>query len=152
MAVLLFDLDKFKQVNDTLGHGAGDVLLHMVACRLKGLAMDSDTLARLGGDEFVLLLADLENKRDVPHTGQMLIDQLSTPFEVDGEEVFVTPVSVRPSTRRMRATRKTCRGWLTATYGSGKWSQRLPPLRPRDEPARRSRLRRKDCGTRSNAE
>ena len=90
VAVLLIDLDKFKQVNDTLGHGAGDVLLHMVACRLKGLAMDSDTLARLGGDEFVLLLADLENKGDVPHTGQMLIDQLAAPFSIDGEEIFVT--------------------------------------------------------------
>jgi len=91
VAVLLIDLDKFKQINDTLGHGAGDVLLHMVACRLKGLVPDSDTLARLGGDEFVLLLADLEDILDVPRTGQLVIEQLAAPFEIGGEEIFVTP-------------------------------------------------------------
>jgi diguanylate cyclase (GGDEF)-like protein/PAS domain S-box-containing protein len=91
VALLLIDLDRFKQVNDSLGHGTGDMLLHMVASRLKGLALESDTLARLGGDEFVLLLTDLENELDVPRTGQMLIDQLSMPFEINGEEIVVTP-------------------------------------------------------------
>ena len=88
---MLIDLDRFKEVNDTLGHGAGDVLLHMVASRLNGLALESDTLARLGGDEFVLLLTDLDNELDVPRTGHMLIEQLATPFDIDGEEVFITP-------------------------------------------------------------
>ncbi|MDQ5960684.1 MAG: hypothetical protein QG592_1767 [Pseudomonadota bacterium] len=91
VALLLIDLDRFKEVNDTLGHGAGDVLLHMVASRLNGLALESDTLARLGGDEFVLLLTDLENELDVPRTGQMLIEQLSAPFDLDGEEISITP-------------------------------------------------------------
>ncbi|MBL8421775.1 MAG: diguanylate cyclase, partial [Dechloromonas sp.] len=91
LAVLLIDLDNFKQVNDTLGHGAGDVLLHMVASRLKVLVQESDTLARLGGDEFVLLLADLENDLKVPRTGQLVIEKLAAPFNIGGEEVFVTP-------------------------------------------------------------
>lgn len=91
VAVLLIDLDRFKQINDTLGHGTGDILLQVIANRLKGLALESDTLARLGGDEFVLLLSDLENELDVSRTGQMLLDLLSVPFDIDGDEINVTP-------------------------------------------------------------
>lgn len=91
VAVLLIDLDHFKQINDTLGHTIGDLLLQIVSNRLKGLALESDTLARLGGDEFVLLLTDLENELDVPRTGQMLLDQLAAPFDIDGEVILVTP-------------------------------------------------------------
>ena len=91
VAVLLIDLDRFKQINDTLGHGTGDILLHMVATRLTALALESDTVARLGGDEFVLLMTDLDNRDDVPRTAHLIIEQLSTPFEIDGEELCVTP-------------------------------------------------------------
>ena len=91
VALLLIDLDRFKQINDTLGHGAGDILLQTIAARLKALALDSDTVARLGGDEFVLLLTDLDNELDVPRTGHLLLDHLATPFMLCDEEIRVTP-------------------------------------------------------------
>ena len=91
VGVMLIDLDRFKQINDALGHGTGDVLLHMVATRLQALALESDTVARLGGDEFVLLLSDLDRREDVARTAELLLQHLSAPFEIDGEELCVTP-------------------------------------------------------------
>lgn len=90
VGVMLIDLDRFKQINDVLGHGAGDVLLHMVATRLRAVALESDTVARLGGDEFVLLLSDLDRREDVARTAELLLEHLSAPFLIDDEELCVT--------------------------------------------------------------
>lgn len=79
-AVLFIDLDCFKQVNDTLGHKAGDDLLQAVAIRLKGRLREIDTLARLGGDEFVIVLDEIPEPDAAAAIARELIDQLHTPF------------------------------------------------------------------------
>lgn len=79
-AVLYLDLDRFKQVNDTLGHHVGDELLRAVARRLKGCLRDEDTLARLGGDEFLIILEDLANVTAAVTAAQRLLDAMATPF------------------------------------------------------------------------
>jgi diguanylate cyclase (GGDEF)-like protein/PAS domain S-box-containing protein len=89
-AVMYLDLDRFKDVNDSLGHPAGDELLVMVAHRLRGRLRDADTLARLGGDEFVVLLEDLEEGVDAAPIAQDLIDRLRAPFRIAGRnEVYI---------------------------------------------------------------
>jgi diguanylate cyclase (GGDEF)-like protein/PAS domain S-box-containing protein len=86
-AVLFLDLDRFKQVNDTLGHPAGDALLIAVAKRLRERLRDSDTLARLGGDEFVILLEDLTERNQAASLAQELIARLAEPFDLPGGHV-----------------------------------------------------------------
>ena len=83
LAVVLLDLDRFKEVNDTLGHAVGDALLCAVAERLTGQLRRDDVLARLGGDEFVVLLRDADPDA-VEHTTRRLLAALRLPFEVDG--------------------------------------------------------------------
>ncbi|MFY9268634.1 MAG: EAL domain-containing protein, partial [Candidatus Manganitrophaceae bacterium] len=100
-AVLFLDLDRFKLVNDTLGHATGDLLLKAVAERLtsclrRGDAVarmldQSDTVARLGGDEFTLLLTGIEQAENVPHIAQRILKMFSTPFFIEGHELFLTP-------------------------------------------------------------
>ena len=89
LAVMFIDLDRFKYVNDTLGHSAGDRLLLEVAERLVGCVREADTVARLGGDEFVVILADLEEGAWAGGVAQLIIDAISRPFTLDGQEVFV---------------------------------------------------------------
>jgi diguanylate cyclase (GGDEF)-like protein/PAS domain S-box-containing protein len=86
-AVLFLDLDRFKQVNDTLGHPAGDALLIAVAERLRERLRDSDTLARLGGDEFVIVLEQLSARNQAARLAQELIARLSEPFELPGGQI-----------------------------------------------------------------
>jgi|AraplaMF_Col_mMF_1032025.scaffolds.fasta_scaffold00067_92 diguanylate cyclase (GGDEF)-like protein/PAS domain S-box-containing protein len=81
-AVLFLDLDRFKPVNDRLGHPAGDALLIAVAKRLRERLRDSDTLARLGGDEFVIVLEDLAERSQAASLAQELIARLSEPFDL----------------------------------------------------------------------
>jgi diguanylate cyclase (GGDEF)-like protein/PAS domain S-box-containing protein len=88
LAVLLLDLDGFKQVNDTLGHDAGDQLLGAVAERLAAAVRPSDTLARLGGDEFALLL-DPATEEEAEEVAQRLTQQISASFHVSGRELTV---------------------------------------------------------------
>jgi diguanylate cyclase (GGDEF)-like protein len=83
-AVMLIDLDHFKEINDTLGHHAGDRLLEEVARRLNETKMEEDTVARLGGDEFGVLLPVLEEDRDPNRVASMLLDRLREPFMIDG--------------------------------------------------------------------
>lgn len=90
LAVLFLDLDRFKVVNDTLGHTAGDGLLADVALRLRSNLPGSDTLARFGGDEFAILLEDVSGRRQVHQTVERLIDALSVPFDIAGTRVHVT--------------------------------------------------------------
>ncbi len=89
-AVLFFDLDGFKPVNDTLGHAAGDELLRLIANRLRERVRDADTLARLGGDEFVAVLEDLTDRQEVGKLAQQFIDLLKRPFHLThGHQVQV---------------------------------------------------------------
>jgi diguanylate cyclase (GGDEF)-like protein/PAS domain S-box-containing protein len=90
VAVLLLDLDRFKIVNDSLGHGQGDVLLQRVAERLAECVRPADTVARLGGDEFVITLAEVAEAGDVGLVAKKIQGTLSRPFTVAGRELYVT--------------------------------------------------------------
>lgn len=89
-AVLQIDLDRFKLINDLLGPTIGDTLLQAVADRLKRSIRKTDTLARVGGDEFTLLLADLQNPADAGLVAHELLAALREPFDVLGNEIFVS--------------------------------------------------------------
>ena len=88
-AVLFLDLDRFKLVNDGLGHAAGDAVLKAVGDRLKSGLRASDTVARLGGDEFGILLEDVSSAHEATATAQRVLGSLSKPLELDGREVSV---------------------------------------------------------------
>jgi diguanylate cyclase (GGDEF)-like protein len=90
LAVMFIDLDRFKLVNDTLGHEAGDMLLKEVSRRLKLSLRQGDTVARLGGDEFIMLLEEITSERDALLVGQKLIAELGRPALIGGDEVTVT--------------------------------------------------------------
>jgi diguanylate cyclase (GGDEF)-like protein len=90
LAVAFIDLDRFKQINDTLGHEAGDELLKEVANRLKACVRDSDTVARLGGDEFVVLLTELGDEQYAATVAQKIIASVARPFTLLGQEFRVT--------------------------------------------------------------
>jgi diguanylate cyclase (GGDEF)-like protein len=90
LAVAFLDLDRFKQINDTLGHEAGDQLLKEVAERLKGCVRSSDTVARLGGDEFVVLLPELEDEKYAAIVAQKILAAAAKPFSLMGQEFRVT--------------------------------------------------------------
>ncbi|HKT73115.1 MAG TPA: EAL domain-containing protein [Steroidobacteraceae bacterium] len=90
LAVAFIDLDRFKQINDTLGHEAGDELLKEVANRLKGCLRESDTVARLGGDEFVVLLTDLQEEKYAATVAQKIIASIAKPFLLLGQDFRVT--------------------------------------------------------------
>lgn len=89
VALVLLDLDRFKNVNDTLGHGAGDDLLRLVADRLLAETDAMDVVARLGGDEFVVVLPLVDGEDDALATAQRLVDALEAPFDLGGQELFV---------------------------------------------------------------
>ncbi len=90
VALMFVDLDRFKDVNDTLGHDAGDELLKEVARRLLGRVRESDTVARLGGDEFAIILEDLIDERDADVVASDLLDSLAEPILLGGHEMPVT--------------------------------------------------------------
>ena len=79
-ALLYVDLDRFKQINDSLGHHVGDLLLQAVAQRLRGLVRGSDIIARMGGDEFAILVSAMENQSDVDQLATKLVESLSAPY------------------------------------------------------------------------
>jgi diguanylate cyclase (GGDEF)-like protein len=89
VALLYLDLDRFKKVNDTLGHPAGDELLREVAKRLTDVVRASDTVARLGGDEFAILDTQLESERDIRALCERIIQAINAPFDLIGSQVFV---------------------------------------------------------------
>ena len=88
--VLLIDLDRFKFVNDTLGHKAGDELLKTIAARLQATVRESDTVARLSGDEFVAILSEYPEQSLSPDVVGRIMRALALPVDLDGKEVFVT--------------------------------------------------------------
>lgn len=103
LAVFFLDLDHFKQVNDSLGHRAGDVLLKEVANRIKSCLREGDTVARLGGDEFTLLLEDVRSAEYVGKVAEKVIRTMSRPYSIESTEVTVSPsigVSLYPADGR----------------------------------------------------
>ncbi|HEY0842183.1 putative bifunctional diguanylate cyclase/phosphodiesterase [Methylotenera sp.] len=89
IAVMFIDLDRFKNINDTLGHGVGDKLLQQVGSRVSLCIRESDTVARMGGDEFAVVLVNVREERDAAVVAEKIIDALRLPFMVDDHEVFV---------------------------------------------------------------
>ncbi|MEW6332049.1 MAG: EAL domain-containing protein [Pseudomonadota bacterium] len=91
VAILFLDLDRFKNINDTLGHDVGDALLKEVAARLRGSVRPGDIISRLGGDEFTIVLANVAHLDDVTHVAQKLLDHFLPPFRIAGRDLFVSP-------------------------------------------------------------
>ncbi len=91
VAVLFIDLDRFKVINDTLGHHVGDLLLIEVSRRFRNAVRESDMVARLGGDEFVIVLPDLENTDAAAHVALKIISALLEPIVVDGNQLHTSP-------------------------------------------------------------
>ncbi|THK41747.1 EAL domain-containing protein [Methylophaga sp. SB9B] len=89
LAVLFLDLDRFKTINDSLGHQAGDLLLQQVGSRLLGVLREEDTIGRVGGDEFLILLPSLGTAEDAAHVASKLLEVLSAPFRVLGRQLHI---------------------------------------------------------------
>ncbi len=89
-ALLFLDLDGFKRINDTLGHGIGDLLLKSVAKRLKTTVRQVDTVARLGGDEFTIVLLEINHAQDAKDVAQKILKVISQPYKIEEHELFVT--------------------------------------------------------------
>ncbi|HQS56838.1 MAG: hypothetical protein B7Y56_02290 [Gallionellales bacterium 35-53-114] len=90
VALMLLDIDRFKNINDTLGHEAGDKLLREISARLQTGVREGDTIARLGGDEFTLIFPDLTDVQDVVHMAEGILQRLSLPLLIEGHEVFTS--------------------------------------------------------------
>jgi diguanylate cyclase (GGDEF)-like protein len=90
LALLFIDLDHFKEINDTLGHNAGDLLLKQVGQRLSAYLRETDTVARLGGDEFTITLGELQDMDMVSHVAQNILRDLAAPFHFDNTVVYIT--------------------------------------------------------------
>ena len=90
LALLLLDLDGFKEVNDTLGHDVGDVLLQQTAARIKSCVRESDTVARLGGDEFTIILPELHDKNHIHIVAEHIIQKLAEEFHLGDEAIHIT--------------------------------------------------------------
>jgi diguanylate cyclase (GGDEF)-like protein len=118
-AVFFLDLDRFKLVNDSLGHLAGDRLLIEVGRRLKSCMRVGDTVARLGGDEFTILLDDTKDSGDALRMAERVQARLSLPFDLDGHEVFVTAtVGIALSTMDYSRPEDILRDSNTAMHGA----------------------------------
>jgi len=89
-SILFLDVDRFKDVNDSLGHLKGDLLLSAIARRLETCVRPGDTVARLGGDEFTILLDDMRDTADAVQVADRILDQMGKPFQLEGHEVFAT--------------------------------------------------------------
>lgn len=90
LALMYLDLDRFKLINDTLGHRIGDLLLQAVSDRLRGSVRAQDILARLGGDEFIILLSDITHTDDAARVAEKTINMLAQPFKLEGNDIVVT--------------------------------------------------------------
>ena len=100
VAILFVDLDRFKNVNDSLGHAAGDLLLKAVAERLSALVRQGDTVARLGGDEITIVLTAVTDEEEIGRATGKILHAFESPFDIEGRELFVTAslgVAVYPS-------------------------------------------------------
>lgn len=86
--LMFLDLDRFKEINDTMGHDSGDALLQSVAKWLSHCVRESDTVARIGGDEFAVILANLSEPQDVVNTAERILDAFVEPVIHEGEEIY----------------------------------------------------------------
>jgi diguanylate cyclase (GGDEF)-like protein/PAS domain S-box-containing protein len=132
VGILLVDLDDFKLVNDTMGHGAGDELLTAVATRLSDVLRPQDTAARLGGDEFAILIEHADSVSDVEQIAARLVDALHTPLSVAGGITPSASVGVA-STREAHGAAEMLRHADLALYaakgaGKGRWRHYEPDL------------------------
>ncbi|MES2354782.1 MAG: EAL domain-containing protein [Pseudomonadota bacterium] len=99
LAILFLDLDRFKYINDSLGHTVGDELLQQVAERLSAAVRESDTVSRQGGDEFVILLPDVEHVDDAAVRSEGIINRIATPYKIGERDLYITAsigISVYP--------------------------------------------------------
>src|SRR6185436_19428280 len=104
-AVLFLDLDSFKNVNDSLGHGVGDQLLAAVARRLQNCVREGDTVSRFGGDEFAVLLNGVKDPTDAIDTTQRILREIEAPFRLSGYDVFTqASIGVALSTSEYQET------------------------------------------------
>src|ERR1017187_2303997 len=143
-ALLCLNLDRFKRINDTLGHLAGDTLIQFAAERLAGCLRDSETLSRSGGDRFTLVLGDVGAPEDAVHVAERILETLSPPFSVKGNEVFLgasigiaLPAGWRGSARLatgggQRAVRAQAPGRAHPVVQPGNQPGGQPPLGRRD--------------------
>ena len=90
IGVLFVDLDRFKAINDTFGHGAGDELLRQVAARIKNAVRSGDTVGRLSGDEFAVVLSDLAKAEDAALVSQKIVAALAAPYMLEGHQTYIT--------------------------------------------------------------
>ncbi|MHB8483264.1 MAG: EAL domain-containing protein [Nitrospiria bacterium] len=90
VAIMFVDLDQFKRINDSLGHTPGDLVIQEVARRLRGCVRNCDTVSRWGGDEFALIFENISRTKDIKRLCQKLLNVLSKPFDVCGQECFIT--------------------------------------------------------------
>ncbi|CAM2067362.1 EAL domain-containing protein [Sulfidibacter corallicola] len=90
LAILFIDLDRFKWVNDFLGHSSGDRLLQLTAARLQDCVRKSDTVARLGGDEFIIILTELNDSGGAESVARKILKRLAEPFEIEGEAIRIS--------------------------------------------------------------
>jgi diguanylate cyclase (GGDEF)-like protein len=88
-AILFFDLDRFKTINDSLGHAAGDIVLQEVALRTRNMLRNEDTVARLGGDEFAIVLPHIPDVAKVGNLANRLLTELARPHLIDGQEIYM---------------------------------------------------------------
>jgi diguanylate cyclase (GGDEF)-like protein len=99
LAVLYFDIDRFKDINDTLGHDTGDHILNLVGKRIENIIKDGDILARFGGDEFLILMKNIEDENEVVEFAKQVLDKMSEPFLLSRYKHFLTAsvgVSIYP--------------------------------------------------------
>jgi diguanylate cyclase (GGDEF)-like protein len=116
-AVMFLDLDRFKLINDSLGHLAGDVLLQTVAERLVGCLRTGDTVARLGGDEFVMLLESINDVTDVIDVAQRIQECLKLTVLINGQEIFIsTSIGIALNDRHYLQPEELLRDADTAMY------------------------------------
>ena len=107
VAILLIDLDRFKAINDSMGHGSGDTLLRRVADRFKKIINSTDTLVRFGGDEFVVIMADIKYHTNavtiISYMAEQILDTLTRPFDINDHEINISAsigISLYPSDSR----------------------------------------------------
>ena len=134
VAVHLLDLDLFKNVNDTLGHPAGDKLLKMVTARLRARVSETDTVARMGGDEFAIVQTSITQPVNATTLALRIIEALSEPYEIDGQQVIIgtsVGIAVGPAdgldSRPADAQRRSC-----ALSRQGRWPRHVLLLRAGD--------------------
>jgi diguanylate cyclase (GGDEF)-like protein len=89
-ALLYLDLDRFKKINDTLGHSAGDTLLKLAAQRMVNCVRETDTVARMGGDEFVVVLPAVHSRENAMMVAEKIREQLEMPFEINGKQLDIS--------------------------------------------------------------